>query len=122
MLTIDPTAFLLGYCAEFAITLHNIYGYPIALYLRVTPKDEIADESLAHAFCLHPHNPTLICDVKGWRPLKTLHENIPHEVGSYLRLETSYKKEDVEGSWGLEEEMLEAAETLIKENPLYQTT
>lgn len=118
--SINPRMFSQGYCAEFAIALHELTGYPIFSFDEILYDDFMEEKypQFLHYAVKHPSGKYL--DVKGLRTEKEIINNLI----SYNNTPVDPEKitvqakslEDVESEVSLEDEALELAREYISKN------
>ena len=116
---IKPEMFTLGYCAEFAIALHDETDWPLRVFMEVED-DEWGEESagLVHAGCLAPNGQ--FADVRGLRDIDAVRANCllsPAEYGGIKELVLRpYTRNDVEGEFCLDPTVLGMAREYVEAN------
>ena len=116
---IDPGMFCRGYCAEFAIALHEKTGWPLYVFneIRHDPDMDEDYESFVHYVVKTPSGK--YADVRGLRTEKQIAANLLDIEGKPL---TRYKlrkttAEDAEAETFLEDSAMEMAEEYIDKHP-----
>jgi len=82
---LPKSAFVSGYCAEFAVGLAMSFGYQVGAFLEHHPDEdgEPGDTftDLAHAFAYHPSAPGMLIDAEGVRSIDQAHAQLLHGPG-----------------------------------------
>lgn len=116
---IRPEMFTRGYCAEFALALHDATDWPLRVFLEVED-DEWGEESagLVHAGCLAPNGQ--FADVRGLRDIDVVRANCllsPAEYGGIKELVLRpYTRDDVEAEFCLDPTVLGMAREYVEAN------
>jgi len=99
----------MGYCAEFAVALHRLYGWPLGVFYDTDKEDGEQYTTLAHAFVVHPSGALVDSDglrskalVKGQaeaglRMAEGLGASKGHFITEATATEASLEQESMEG-------------------------
>lgn len=108
-----------GLCAEFAVALHRVYGYPLAMWIEVEREGrEWLEGPYVHVVAKHPSGKLL--DVGGLSSKAALTRKLLHSPGASLRFRDTTEQElDGFGMEGLDPETLADAEAIVRAYPGY---
>ena len=108
-----------GLCAEFAVALHRVYGYPLAMWIEVEREGrEWLEGPYVHVVAKHPSGGLL--DVGGLSSKAALTRKLLHSPGTSLRFRDTTEQElDGFGMEGLDPETLADAEAIVRAYPGY---
>ena len=57
-----------GYCGEFAVALHRVFGYKLGGFYEKEEDDWGITFGMIHVFAYHPKDKSLVIDARGIRP------------------------------------------------------
>lgn len=123
---IDPSMFTQGYCAEYALALHNTTGFSIFVFEEreeeQDPFDDFVSWQFIHYVVKHPSGKYL--DIRGLRTEEDILQNLLSFDGSPVNRDMVRVREttpeEVEAEAFLNEDALRLAEKYVKDN--YPTT
>ena len=105
-----------GYCAEFAVALHRLYGWPMGVFYDTDKEDGEQYTTLAHAFAIHPSGS--IVDCNGLQDKSSVRDNTLVGIGHFITeasaTEESLEQESMEG---LNPYVIKKATAWIRKNP-----
>ena len=113
---LNADAFCRGYCAEFALALHEYTGWPIAVFNEVVDEDGEEFGNLVHATCKAPNGK--YADARGFRGEKEIMGNLLGITGVKVKRHVVeiVSEDDLEGITSIEEAALEDARIFISKN------
>lgn len=114
-----------GYCGEFAVALHRVFGYKLGGFYEKESDDWGTTFSMIHLFAYHPTDKNLVIDARGIRPKETVKSSLISFTGKtpkkLVERRTTENDIDAEGGEGLNKELVdEAIEYIHKNKQKYQ--
>lgn len=108
-----------GYCGEFAVALHKVFGYKLGGFYEETDEDGDIYFDMVHLFAFHPSDNNKIIDARGIRTKKEVKASLFSSSGTPKKIvekKTTEEDIDAESGEGLNLELVEEAEEYIKKH------